>query len=237
MRGELLRAQLVDAGAGRFRARRQRGAHAIGIERSWQQVVDRDIVTCDVARQAGDEARQTAARTVGQAEDVDRRVREIDWELTRDSNQPSARGSKRFALLFRLPSARAFSRSAVRRNLRPSSLAVLMDRFGLSHDPAPIRLVSRSGRICCAKCGTAMGSWFEGLIACSPQCVFATWCCLFSTRHVRAQCCLAVIREACVTVGNRLKLMRLIPKITDSKEQGDHHADRYVAPEFHGESR
>ncbi|KAG1254265.1 hypothetical protein G6F65_017109 [Rhizopus arrhizus] len=48
------------------------GAQAVGVELAGQQVVDGDVVGHGAARQAGDEAGQATARTVGQRQDVDR---------------------------------------------------------------------------------------------------------------------------------------------------------------------
>lgn len=51
-------------------------AQALGIEGSGQQVVDRHVAPGQVrlAGQAGDEAGQAAARAIGEAENVDRRL-------------------------------------------------------------------------------------------------------------------------------------------------------------------
>ncbi len=81
-RAELLRRAEAAAGLRRLRFRERRVERhaaraciglgqldqAVGLVRAGQQVVDRDVVFRDLARQAGDEAGQAGARAVGEAE-------------------------------------------------------------------------------------------------------------------------------------------------------------------------
>src|SRR6266851_6290383 len=48
-------------------------AQAVGVERSGQQIVDRDVMDDGLAGDAGDETVQARTRAVGEAENVDRR--------------------------------------------------------------------------------------------------------------------------------------------------------------------
>ena len=168
-----------------------------------------------------------AARTVGQAE-VDRRVREIDFSRAIDRNRCAWFETIRASS----PSARAFSRSAVRRTCGCLSLAVLMDRFGLSHDPGPAFVCKgRSGRICCAKWCILL--WARFNIDYRYMVVVVFFQLVTFARNVALRSFAKLVSPP----GESTQVDAPDPQDHGLKEQGDHHADRYVAPEFHGESR
>src|ERR1022692_2167075 len=74
VRAHLSLAQFLDRLPCGFRSRFEIAAQPIGVEGAGKQVVDRHVVPRNLARKTRDKAGQAAARAIGQAENVDRRL-------------------------------------------------------------------------------------------------------------------------------------------------------------------